>query len=57
MAAKDIFHDVVKSALQKEGWEITHDPLTIPASGFANCHIDLGAEKIIAAQKGEEKIG
>ncbi|WP_375341232.1 element excision factor XisH family protein [Plectonema radiosum] len=27
MPAKDIFHEVVKSALEKEGWRITHDPL------------------------------
>ncbi len=25
--AKDRFHDVVKIALEKEGWKITHDPL------------------------------
>ncbi len=24
--AKDLFHDTVKRALQKEGWRITHDP-------------------------------
>ena len=27
MAAKDTFHFVVRSALEKEGWTITHDPL------------------------------
>ncbi|MEZ4848967.1 MAG: XisH family protein [Bacteroidia bacterium] len=56
MAAKDIFHGIVKNALQKDGWKITHDPLTIPASGVTTYYIDLGAERIIAAQKGEEKI-
>lgn len=56
MAAKDIFHNNVKHALEKEGWTITHDPLTIPALGIGNYHIDLGAEKIIGAQKGGEKI-
>ncbi|MEY3403290.1 MAG: XisH protein, partial [Cyanobacteriota bacterium] len=25
--AKDVFHEVVKIALQKDGWEITNDPL------------------------------
>jgi hypothetical protein len=25
VSAKDIFHDVVKIALQKNGWLITHD--------------------------------
>lgn len=27
--AKDLFHDVVKRALEKDGWEITDDPLEI----------------------------
>jgi hypothetical protein len=29
MSAKDVFHEVVKIALQKDGWEITNDPLKI----------------------------
>ena len=29
MSAKDIFHNSVRSALEKEGWIITHDPLFI----------------------------
>jgi XisH protein len=28
--AKDIYHDIVKRALQKDGWTITHDPYKIP---------------------------
>ena len=24
--AKDLFHNTVKTALQKDGWNITHDP-------------------------------
>jgi hypothetical protein len=27
MSAKDVFHEVVKIALQKDGWQITHDTL------------------------------
>ena len=55
MAAKDQFHDAVKSALEKEGWHITHDPLYI---NFAEVeiYIDLGAEKLLAAEKDGEKI-
>jgi XisH protein len=53
--AKDIFHEIVKVALQAEGWTITHDPLTLKLSK-RNIFIDLGAEKIIAAEKGFEKI-
>jgi hypothetical protein len=26
MSAKDVFHEVVKKALQKDGWQITNDP-------------------------------
>ena len=28
MPQKDVFHEVVKIALIKDGWTITHDPLT-----------------------------
>lgn len=56
MAAKDIFHDLVKQALQNEGWSVTHDPFKIML-GRRRGYIDLGAEReIIAAQKGNEKI-
>ncbi|MDY6806594.1 MAG: XisH family protein [Cyanobacteriota bacterium] len=55
MAAKDIFHDNVKRALEKEGWTITHDPLSV-AVGSIEMSIDLGAEKLIAAEKKGEKI-
>ena len=55
MAAKDIFHDAVKNALKKEGWTITHDPMYIQVGGV-EMYIDLGAEKLIAAEKDGEKI-
>ena len=55
MPAKDIFHEQVKRALEKEGWTITHDPLPI-AAGSVEMSIDLGAEKLIAAEKEGEKI-
>ncbi len=29
MPAKDIYHDVVKQALIKDGWTITDDPLRL----------------------------
>ncbi|MFM6753655.1 MAG: XisH family protein, partial [Dolichospermum sp.] len=41
--------------LEKEGWVITDDPLRI-RSGRVDMQIDLGGEKILAAEKGEEKI-
>lgn len=55
MPAKDIFHDIVITALQKDGWIITDDPLRLKW-GLRELFIDLGAKKLIAAQKGETKI-
>jgi hypothetical protein len=51
MPKKDIFHETVKTALQKEGWRITNDPLFIPTEGGVNFFIDLGLEKVIGAEK------
>jgi hypothetical protein len=53
--AKDLFHNAVKAALEKDGWTITHDPLHIISFGF-NVLIDLGAERLIGASKDGEKI-
>lgn len=55
MAARDIFHDTVKRALEHEGWIITHDPLSLQVGGV-EMYIDLGAEQLIAAEKDSEKI-
>lgn len=55
MSAKDVFHEVVKKALQKDGWQITHDPLSFSMGGV-NMSIDLAAEKLIAAEREGEKI-
>lgn len=55
MPAKDIYHEQVKSALIKDGWIITHDPLLIRLTK-KKLYVDLGAEKIIAAERGTEKI-
>lgn len=45
----------MKAALVKEGWTITHDPYTLP-SGRRNLYVDLGAERLIAAERGGERI-
>jgi len=55
MAAKDRFHDVVKKALEKEQWVITDDPLRLEVGG-TKFEIDLGAEHLLAAERGTEKI-
>jgi hypothetical protein len=55
--AKDIYHQTVRRALEKEGWTITHDPFRIPKRVIgAKLEIDLGLEKIIVAEKDTEKI-
>lgn len=55
MAAKDVYHNAVREALQKARWDITHDPLYL-AVGGVEMYIDLGAEPLIAAEKDDEKI-
>ncbi|RWX46488.1 XisH protein [Candidatus Electrothrix marina] len=57
MPAHDVFHQQVKHALGKEGWTVTHDPYWIKLTGSdMNVYIDLAAERILAAEKGDEKI-
>jgi XisH protein len=53
--ARDLFHQVVKDALIKDGWNITHDPLPVDY-GDVQMQIDLGAERLLAATKDAEKI-
>jgi len=53
--AKDIYHDTVKRALQKDGWIITHDPFPLQI-GRKRLSADLGAERLINAEKGTQKI-
>lgn len=58
--AHDFFHHIVKAALEKDGWEITHDPYELRLDSLelldARMKIDLGAERLIAATKDSEKI-
>ena len=54
--AKDKFHDVVREALIKDGWEITHDPYLLTTPEFKPMQIDLGAEKLLAARKEKQQI-
>lgn len=55
--AKDIYHQLVREALEKEGWTITHDPYTLNKKIIgAKLEIDLGLEKVIVAEKDAKKI-
>jgi len=53
--AKDIIHEPVKNALIKDGWIITDDPLTLKYEEV-RAYVDLGAERLIAAERQNEKI-
>ena len=53
--AKDLYHFEVREALIKDGWRITNDPYIIETDDV-NFEVDLGAEKMLAAEKGSEKI-
>jgi hypothetical protein len=55
MPARDRYHDQVKHALIKDGWIITHDPLSLKW-GIKDMYVDLGAEQLLAAEKGQRKI-
>lgn len=56
MSAKDKIHDAVKNALIKAGWTITDDPLSLTFAEDATVFVDLGAERLIAAEQGSTKI-
>jgi predicted RecB family endonuclease len=52
---KDRFHDVVRIALEKEGWQITAEfyPLAVEDVNF---EIDLTAEQLLVATRENQKI-
>ncbi len=54
MSRKDTYHNTVKDALIKEGWKITHDPYIL--STDPKLAADLGAERVIAAERDVDKI-
>lgn len=56
MSARDRYHNAVKSALLKENWIITADPLRLKFSDQDEVRIDLGAERLLAAERGHERI-
>ena len=55
MPARDKVHQQVVNALQKDGWTITHDPFRVIWKK-RKLQIDVGAERLLAAQKGDDKI-
>jgi XisH protein len=55
MPARDFHHNNLRAALISDGWIITHDPLTLKV-GQTNMFVDLGAEKLLTAEKAGRKI-
>ncbi|NER98521.1 MAG: fatty-acid oxidation protein subunit alpha [Symploca sp. SIO1B1] len=55
MPAKDLFHDAVRTALEKDGWTITNENLFIKIDKI-EFYIDLAAERVLAAEKAGQKI-
>ncbi len=55
MPARDSYHDIVKRALTKAGWLITHDPLRLRWGG-KDMYVDLGAERLLAAERDGQRI-
>ncbi len=55
MPAKDAYHQTVRTALEADGWRITHDPYKVML-GRRKGFIDLAAEKLLAAEKDEQRI-
>ena len=55
MARRDFYHYHVREALEKENWLITDDPLDL-STDDVELLADLGAERIIGAERGKEKI-
>jgi hypothetical protein len=56
MPARDLYHNNCRNALVRDGWNITHDPLRLKW-GVKDMYVDLGADKILAAEKAGRKIG
>jgi hypothetical protein len=55
MPRKDIIHEAVKNALIGDGWTVTADPYLLEY-GAEDLFIDLAAERLVAAERGEQKI-
>ena len=55
MPRYDAHHEIVKRALERDGWTITKDPLIIEYEDL-RLFADLGAEKTFAAEKAGRKI-
>jgi hypothetical protein len=55
MPARDLYHDAVKTALIKDGWDILADPYRIQYKDV-DLYADLAAERPIAIEREGQKI-
>ncbi|MGG6298070.1 XisH family protein [Leptolyngbya sp. AN02str] len=55
VSTRDLFHQAVRRGLEKEQWYISSDPLELEWEEV-KVKIDLAAERLLAAERGEEKI-
>jgi hypothetical protein len=55
MARRDTYHEIVREALEADGWTITDDPLYLSVDGL-DVFIDLGGEQPLVAEKNGQKI-
>jgi hypothetical protein len=55
MPAKDIYHNAVRFALVKDGWQILTEDYTLEYGGD-RLYVDIAAEKSIAAEKQGQRI-
>lgn len=51
----DLFHEAVKNGLKKDGWTAIKDNFQIQTGGV-EIYIDLIADRLLVAEKGNEKI-
>lgn len=54
MPALDLYHNAVKQALIKDGWIVPQS--TPPSLGTQDMYVDLGAKRLIVAERSEQKI-
>ena len=55
MPTQDLYHDVVKNALRKDGWRITHTALQLKARADTRAG-ELWEGPLLVAEKDERKI-
>jgi XisH protein len=56
--SRDVLHHAVRNALVRDGWTITDDPLHLKVPGLPgrNLFVDLGAQRLLAAERGAVTI-